>query len=471
MALTWKLQFDGQTLPLAQWGIESAVLTTYNLDADELAFAVPVSSIIETPDFADGDFIALWLYQDGEAPACKFRGRIREIPGDDSAGGPHRQQYVAKSAWNALERIIYKQVSVFWNETFTALRAKWSTRVILGQDNWGHRITTNDQIAYIALYSLQQAANIYVLADLPTLTETWFQEARDISCADAIKRMIGMTPDCVGYMNYTTNPPILTIQRRADLDDVILDLADKDLILELKPRPRYDLVIRGVVFNFVTQHLNEADGRYYVRNTEQTAGFTTGEAVVSTTIELSGQGGPQAETPPIGVAAAYLASRNVLHWEFSMRMKRRDTPLPVRVGNVINLANGRAEWASMAAVVQSVSEDLVTGTAQVKVGPPEHLGPQDFLSLMSNFRRQPPTTNFAETRHNGDEGTDGDEDHPGTDPENPEGPGANPEVPDGEGNDNAGRPAEAGGGSATGGVERIEHCVDGIQVTSVVKKG
>lgn len=471
MALVWKLEYDGDTLTLAEWGIEGAVLTSHNLDADELAFSVPVQSIVEAPAFAFGDFVTLWLYVDAEAPVRKFRGRIEDLPADDTAGGPHRQRYVAKSAWTALERIIYKQVSVFWNEAFTALQAKWSSRVVLGQDNWGHRITTNDQIAYIALYSLQQAAGLYVLADLPTLTETWFQEARDISCADAIKRMVGMTPDCVGYMNYSTNPPTLTIQQRAALDDVTLDLDDEDLVLELKPRPRNDLLLRGVVFNFVTQHLNAADGRYYVRNTEQVAGFSSGERVVSTTIELSGQGGSQAETVPAGVAAAYLASRNVLHWEFSMQLKRRHTPIPVSVGNVLNLANGRAEWATMNSVVQSVSEDLMSGVAQVKLGPPEHLGPQDFLSLMSNFRRQPTPSNFPETRHNGDEGVDGDGDNPGTDPHDPTGPGENPDAPGGAGNDDAGRPTDGGAGSTSGQAIPITHCVDGVQVTDTVRRG
>jgi hypothetical protein len=60
-----------------------------------------------------------------------------------------------------------------------------------------------------------------------------------------------------------------------------------------------------------------------------------------------------------------------------------------RVGRKLNVTGGQAGWATMGAGIQQVTEDVFSGTTTVTFGPPEHLGPQDLLSLSMLNRRRP----------------------------------------------------------------------------------
>lgn len=54
---------------------------------------------------------------------------------------------------------------------------------------------------------------------------------------------------------------------------------------------------------------------------------------------------------------------------------------------VINLTGGRPEWTDMRAVVQGETLDIATGTTTLKLGPPQHLSPQDHEELYMTARR------------------------------------------------------------------------------------
>jgi hypothetical protein len=58
------------------------------------------------------------------------------------------------------------------------------------------------------------------------------------------------------------------------------------------------------------------------------------------------------------------------------------------MGNALNLSGGRAEWESMAAPVQTVTEDVDAGRTEVGFGPPAHLSPQDLVELLRGTRRR-----------------------------------------------------------------------------------
>jgi hypothetical protein len=57
------------------------------------------------------------------------------------------------------------------------------------------------------------------------------EEARDITCAEAIIKQFALTPDVVGWWDYTSPTPIFNARRRADLSAIDIDATAGDQIL------------------------------------------------------------------------------------------------------------------------------------------------------------------------------------------------------------------------------------------------
>jgi hypothetical protein len=450
------LQYGATSRTLAEWGISTAILTTRNQDTDELLLTVAVADLFAEPPFAYGGIVQLYRPNGTRF----FRGTVVMVRavGD---GQQERYRVTVQNAWWDLTRIVYQQFRAIWNTEFTLLTSAYSSHVTLGQNLYGTKITTNTQIVDIAQYALSQSAVLFAAPTIAELIIPPLQEARDISCAEAIRRQLAYTPDAIVYFDYASAIPVMWIKRRSTLDAVSLDVSAGTIIRGLDSlTPRPDLVPAGVVFTFITQEKDPADpdGPLHPRPTVQTAGATAGPGVIFATIELSLQGGAFAEPVPALLAAHYYSALLTLHWEGTLTLQEAECTGLVRVGNRVHLTNGRAGWATMGAVVQQVAEDLLAGTTQITLGPPEHLGPQDFVALMERWRLNRPTSDFPESQHNGDEGF-------GDVPENPD----MPEVP--RLNPRAG----TGGGGAPGGglipvytTVDLEVCVNGEEKTARV---
>lgn len=90
----------------------------------------------------------------------------------------------------------------------------------------------------------------------------------------------------------------------------------------------------------------------------------------------------EAEVVPIGLAAELYTALSVLHWDGSIKIVRDECDGGITPGMVLNLTGGRAEWATMKALVQTVVENLDTAETTVTFGPPNHLGLQDIIELL-----------------------------------------------------------------------------------------
>jgi len=103
-----------------------------------------------------------------------------------------------------------------------------------------------------------------------------------------------------------------------------------------------------------------------------------------------------AEDIPIGVAAAYFAAASVLHYEGSWTIVEEECSGAFHPGMQLNLTGGPSEWATMGALIQSVSENLATGQTTLNFGPPPHLSVQDFIALLNVQRNRQRTTRLSE---------------------------------------------------------------------------
>lgn len=105
------------------------------------------------------------------------------------------------------------------------------------------------------------------------------------------------------------------------------------------------------------------------------------------------------ETAPSGLAQALYDALNPLQWQGAVVFEEDDLSGTLAIGHAVNLTGGRAEWATMAAVVQTTEEDVDQGTTRVEFGPPQHLGPRDMLELLrvNRYRLRISASNARDT--------------------------------------------------------------------------
>lgn len=464
MSTIWQLEVAGDRRLLRDWGIRNPVLRRVNRGVDALEFVVPSSDVLGADPFAFDTPATLW-----RGDTRYFSGLFEDCIVGASAGGEgHACRIVGP--WQALEDIVYQQPYIVKNPSFAGFLAYLSSRVVLGQDVWGKKISIDQQITNIVGWARFQGGNLFTLSTVDSLNSPPLSEARDISCAAAINRMLDMVPDSVAWFDYSTATPALKIRRRANLSTVSLAIGDANLIRGLSSlRARNEIKARGVVFVFQTTEVNEADGRSYTRETRQSAGVSTGRRVVFATIALGGQGTSTAEAVPSGLASSYYTAVGTLHYSGELVLKERECSGSLLPGHKLNLTGGKTAWETMAAVVQQTEERLETGETVVTLGPPEHLSPQDFVELQRYWQQRPPLSDFAQKQHNGSEGLDDDATEPGIDGFG----GGDPTVAeiDREPNAEAGRPAtSAQPAKPSGEAVSIPYCVDGVQTEVTVYK-
>ena len=92
------------------------------------------------------------------------------------------------------------------------------------------------------------------------------------------------------------------------------------------------------------------------------------------------------EPTPTGVAAALYASWAILHYDGSFTLTEDECLGACTLGSTLNLTDGVTGWATMAALIQSISEDVDTGTTSVTFGPPPALEADSLVGLFRQLR-------------------------------------------------------------------------------------
>lgn len=222
--------------------------TLRNQSADTFRFEVhrPVDS---AELYAYG--AAITVLRDG---AAYFSGIITRTP---KSGGIESENHVyeASGVWWYLENIVFEQP---WYQADdpsaaspTLLEVKQS-RVILGQDSAGAKVTAGAQLTEILQFAIAAGAPFAIGTIGVTVTIPW-DEVRDITCAEAIRRVLRWIPDAVVHVDYSAATPVVNIQRRAALTaaEYAIDAATTD---SLEINPRDDLSRPAVVFRYVRTH-------------------------------------------------------------------------------------------------------------------------------------------------------------------------------------------------------------------------
>ncbi|WP_397379610.1 hypothetical protein [Prosthecobacter sp.] len=87
-----------------------------------------------------------------------------------------------------------------------------------------------------------------------------------------------------------------------------------------------------------------------------------------------------------GLAAQLLASWSVPQYDGTFKLVKSECDEPVTLGDVINVTGGLIEWVDMNTQVHSLTRDIDTGTTTIQTGAAEHLGIEEYASLLPMSR-------------------------------------------------------------------------------------
>ena len=182
-----------------------------------------------------------------------FKGEVSRIV-DRHGGGPldgndnplnRIQDVTVAGPWDQLGRLVFKQTWGKGNVEFA------SSRVILGQKANGEGQTMAAQIAEIATYAARYCGMALAPADnhAPLMCLP-LDEARDITCADAIRRELRFFPKLIVRFNYASSTPALQIVDPAHADTASymasIPMTDREYTYNAHPVKYVDVTVDAV---------------------------------------------------------------------------------------------------------------------------------------------------------------------------------------------------------------------------------
>ncbi len=258
----WTLTYNGETKSLAKWGLGHVTRRLRNQDED-IVTAQCVRRLHEDPLFKPESKILIkkdaTIWFQGIVTKTPSIGDYRSETSVYEISGPwwYLNNLVYQQKWNSTDNnqnqnnlILNQNIVNILNDPNTVLVDK--TRVILGQDSTGQAITLQEQIKNILNFAINNHAPIALGSIKLEKFQIPFDEVKDISCAEAIRRLLRWIPDTITWFDYTQEVPKLHIARKAKLKKTSIDLTGKN-IKNIRITPR-NLSIPSVVLYYENLH-------------------------------------------------------------------------------------------------------------------------------------------------------------------------------------------------------------------------
>ena len=147
-----------------------------------------------------GDEVMAWYNG-----AVVFRGSVSKWTERLGRGGEHLDDVVAKGPWDLLERLVYTQS---WTVTGGTTN---TSRVVLNQASNGGAASVAATLRGIAEYAAGRSGGVFgaapASADDATLAAVTlpFDETRDVTCAQAVARVLRFFPETVSKFDYSNS--------------------------------------------------------------------------------------------------------------------------------------------------------------------------------------------------------------------------------------------------------------------------
>jgi len=424
MEIAWKLTrvATGETRTLEDWGIKSATRSLINQGRDTLTLGFPGNDLLGNSPFDYGETLILDRVvgeDDVYTATTVFRGRIiAELRAADGAN--EGLTVTVAGPWWYLENLVYTQPANFATNISAAtaalasgwpLAAQNTSRILFAEDQFRSRVDSRFMVVEALDFAIAKGAPLqYGIID-PGISIPR-EELSDVTCASIILRSLKWTPGQSLWFDYTTNPPTLVIQERANREVREIDVEDEE-IEQVELNPRRDLIVPGVRINYVRRHqryLMGAEPTYVLTpievmtlDPEEAGPDPTGMGALIFTTELFGStvyqsmvGPPPAftivaqEDAPEGIAAALYAAYSALQFEGRIALARQECDDSAWIGLALRMLNGNPAWTERLMDVRQSDDDLFHGRTELTIGPNNQLGPGDLLDLLRKGKTLPP---------------------------------------------------------------------------------
>jgi len=242
----YTIQVQDQKKSLADWGVSDIQRETENQGIDRVVLTVQQ----DQPDWQPGQYVS--IFKDDERI---FYGIITRTPTYADAQN-YQITYEVEGPFWYLEHLVYQQQ---WQEIEEKkMITKYKGRVVLGQNTAGEMISAQAQIEDILQYAIAceapfQMGNIQV--DHPLHIE----ETKDISCAQALYKVLRWAPDGVLWFDYSClGWPKLHIQSAQALD-IYPIYFNQPPVSRYQITPRHDRMVKGVMVQYESIHQINAE--------------------------------------------------------------------------------------------------------------------------------------------------------------------------------------------------------------------
>ncbi len=315
----WSLQYENQV-----YSFESAKITTLKRKL--------VNQAADTVSFKQALPNTLGLKANSSIRILKedrpwFHGIITKLENKSTASESYQTCHIAGPWWH-LEHLVFQQA---WlqnqtpNEAQPTLESIYKGRLILGQNLDGTALSVEDQIQEILNYAITAGAPFQV-GSLGLNFTIPFDEVKDISCAEALQRLLRWSPDTVLYFDYATLPlPTLHLRPRADMPSLNLEYSK---LSALEVTPRYDLQVPSVLLKYEKTHKSDND------------------SWTSTEVDAYPEGSNGQEFNAMVLTIDLVGSR-------STRIKQKITTRPINAGSI-------TWWQSQIPFLASLPEASIT---------------------------------------------------------------------------------------------------------------
>ena len=247
--MNWTLEYQGSVRTFADWGLSALKRRRLNQGRDTVCFTEAGRGVDGQPLFAPETLVTLRLGKN-----IYFRGIVTKAPGIGQRAREARH-YELAGPWWYLENLIFQQAwaeAVDTNDSKSATAPVFKGRVILGQSADGKSISLRDQVEEIIQYAASLGAPIEMGNIDPELTFP-MDETRDLTCAEALTRILRWAPDAVVWFDYASaDKAKLNISTRTTMPEVTIPIGG---VKSVELTPRHDLQVPAVVLKYEKKHL------------------------------------------------------------------------------------------------------------------------------------------------------------------------------------------------------------------------
>lgn len=280
MASTWYIN----DTDLATLGVTDLKIKFCNRADDVATWTCDGKALDSVASFATGTGITI-----KKGSSSVFRGVLTSLPRYGTGTG-QRISYEARGGWYFLGKVFYTQK---WPKSVSGLLHS-KTRVVLGYEGndsgtHGQQCSASRQLKDIVTVAHNKAASHIAgstsYIDVSSIKLPADEEV-DLTCADAINRVLRWFPDTVVWFDHTQSPPVCHMKRRADISDIqYLSAANAE---EVELTPRDDLVVPGVSIDYEITSASSNKTYKDVQTDSANAGNPSALGAAHFTVQLDG---------------------------------------------------------------------------------------------------------------------------------------------------------------------------------------